>query len=122
MQTARAPNLVQHSMRSGCHVLHVSGPVTYTNAREVLARALACPGALDFTDRRTLLDLSHVTATDWEGLGALLALLTRLQLAADGAHVVGPDGVELAAHAVKGARELVALLKAPPWDASVAPF
>ena len=46
-QTARAPNMVQHctAPKAGTNVLAVCGPVTYVNAREVLARGIACPSA-----------------------------------------------------------------------------
>ena len=124
-QVARAPNTVQHAADGGgggggggggassssskagagssTAVLTVSGAVTYVNAREVLARGLACPSATSDGDApRALLDCSGVLAVDGEGLAALHALLLALDRhAADGAVVKGPSGVETAAAAVK---------------------
>lgn len=131
--TARAPRLVTHAVlpKSEHHVgvrdpgrattVTVVGPVTYVNAREVLARGLASDaGAAELAVQRTLLDLRRVLVVDWEGLDALHTLLTQLDAAAtDGAHVAGPDGVEVHASAVKDKFKLGALLRTVPQSSEL---
>ena len=64
------------------------------------------------TVARATLDLRAVIHTDWEGLGALHALLLQLESdALDGAAVVGPDGVEVPARAVPDKLALDAILR-----------
>ena len=112
-QTARAPNAVLYADASeeGAHLLVVRGPVTYLNAREVLARGLACPSAVSPGPHRALLDLSAVLVVDYEGLEAVHALLLALdKQAANGAHVKGPDGAEVPATALADKFELRRML------------
>ena len=59
--------------------------------------------------------MRRVTAIDWEGVGALHALLLELDArAAEGAAVVGPDGIEVAARAVEDKLAVEAIVRSAP--------
>ena len=99
--------------RGAATSLAVVGAVTYITAHEVARRGRASPYAAEhITVARATLDLRAVIHTDWEGLGALHALLLQLESdALDGAAVVGPDGVEVPACDVPDKLALDAILR-----------